>query len=134
MTSNRVHYNYSMIFDKINVNLVILSAIKNYKNYTSKQIENSFFRFQIFVCSERRMQMKKEHDLTERLAFHLITSRTTALNIATDGLSCEQLTFPIEKYLGKFIENSPSVVHLSVYLYQEILKMEFIYHVDPMFS
>lgn len=44
--------------------------------------------------------MKQEHDFTERFAFHLITSRDTALNIATDGLSCEQLPFSIDKYLG----------------------------------
>jgi hypothetical protein len=47
--------------------------------------------------------MKKDRDPTERFAFHLITSRDLALNIATDGLQCEQLSFPIEKYLGKFI-------------------------------
>ncbi len=47
--------------------------------------------------------MKKDRDPTERFAFHLITSRDLALNIATDGLQCEQLSFPIEKYLGNFI-------------------------------
>lgn len=47
--------------------------------------------------------MKKEHDLTERFAFHLIKSRDIALDIATNGLSCKQLTFSIEKYLGRFI-------------------------------
>jgi hypothetical protein len=46
--------------------------------------------------------MKKDQDLTERLAFHLIAYRDLALNVATDGLSCGQLSFPIEKYLGKF--------------------------------
>jgi hypothetical protein len=45
--------------------------------------------------------MKKNQDPTERFAFHLITSRDIALNIATDGLTCEQLSFSIEKYLGK---------------------------------
>ena len=63
----------------------------------------------IIDCSERRIQMKKEHDPTERFAFHLITSREMALSIANDGLACEQLTFPIEKYLGKFSEIHSSV-------------------------
>ena len=47
--------------------------------------------------------MKKEQDPVERFAFHLIKSRDIALTIATDGLTCEQLTFSIDKYLGKFI-------------------------------
>ncbi len=47
--------------------------------------------------------MKKDRDPTERYAFHLITTRDIALNIATDGLTCEQLSFSIDKYLGKFI-------------------------------
>jgi hypothetical protein len=45
--------------------------------------------------------MKKDQDPIERLAFHLITYRDVALNIANDGLRSEQLSFPIEKYLGK---------------------------------
>jgi hypothetical protein len=47
--------------------------------------------------------MKKDQDPIERFAFHLITSRDIALNIATDGLNCDQLSFSIEKYLGIFI-------------------------------
>ena len=46
--------------------------------------------------------MKKDQDLTERLAFHLIKSRALALDIANDGLNCEQLSFPIDQYLGMF--------------------------------
>lgn len=55
-----------------------------------------------FRFSERKIRMKKEQNPTERFAFHLIPSRTMALTIATEGLSSEQLTLPIEKYLGKF--------------------------------
>jgi hypothetical protein len=47
--------------------------------------------------------MKKEQDPIERLAFHLITYRDVASSVANDGLRCEQLSFPIQKYLGKFI-------------------------------
>jgi hypothetical protein len=48
--------------------------------------------------------MKNEQTLPiERLAFHLIVSRDMALNIATNGLQCEQLSFPIDKYLGQLI-------------------------------
>ncbi len=50
--------------------------------------------------------MKKDRDPTERFAFLLITNRDLALNIATDGLQCEQLTFPIDKYLGKLNTNN----------------------------
>ena len=50
--------------------------------------------------------MKQEHNPIERLAFHLIPSRDIALQIATDGLRCEQLSFSIDNYLGKFIKNS----------------------------
>jgi hypothetical protein len=49
--------------------------------------------------------MKKDQDPIERLAFHLITYRDVALNVANDGLRCEQLSFPIDKYLGKFSMN-----------------------------
>lgn len=47
--------------------------------------------------------MKKEQDPVERLAFHLITYRDVALTVANDGLHCEQLSFSIEKYLGKIL-------------------------------
>jgi hypothetical protein len=46
--------------------------------------------------------MKKDQDPIERLAFHLITYRDVALNVANNGLTSEQLSFPIEKYLGEF--------------------------------
>jgi len=58
---------------------------------------------------EKRIKMKKDQDPIERLAFHLITYRDVALNVANDGLRCEQLSFPIEKYLG----NPKDGVHLS---------------------
>jgi hypothetical protein len=82
---------------------VIQYVIQNYKNYLStKEIHAKDFPFIIQnYFSERRIQMKKTQDPTERFAFHLITSRDIALNIATDGLTCEQLSFSIEKYLGK---------------------------------
>lgn len=55
--------------------------------------------------SERRSQMKKEQDPVERLAFHLVSSRDVALSIANDGLSCEQLSFSLDKYLGNYFNN-----------------------------
>ena len=87
------------------VHLVIQYGIKNYKNYLSTK-EKDIRRFPFIVrklFSERRIQMKKTQDPTERFAFHLITSRDIALNIATDGLSCEQLAFSTDKYLGKLL-------------------------------
>ncbi len=53
--------------------------------------------------SEKRVKMKKDQDPIERLAFHLITYRDVALNVANNGLMSDQLTFSIDKYLGKFI-------------------------------
>jgi hypothetical protein len=47
--------------------------------------------------------MKKDQEPIERLAFHLITYRDVAVNVANDGLRSEQLSFSIEKYLGKVI-------------------------------
>ncbi|CAF4014095.1 unnamed protein product, partial [Rotaria magnacalcarata] len=61
------------------------------------------------LYNERKIQMKKTQDSTERFAFHLITSRDSALNIANDGLMCEQLSFSIDQYLG----NPKDGVHLS---------------------
>lgn len=46
--------------------------------------------------------MKKDRDVSERFGFHLITGHDMASNIANNGLQCDQLSFPIEKYLGKF--------------------------------
>lgn len=57
---------------------------------------------QNMFSSERRIKMKKDQDVTERLAFHLITYRGVATNVATNGLSSEQLSFPIDKYLGEY--------------------------------
>ncbi|UJR13818.1 hypothetical protein I4U23_000829 [Adineta vaga] len=59
--------------------------------------------------NERKLEMKKSQDQIERFAFHLVSSRDIAMNIANDGLSCEQLTFPIDKYLG----NPKDGIHLS---------------------
>jgi len=53
--------------------------------------------------------MKKDRDPTERFAFHLIPSKDLALNIANDGLNCQQLSFSIDKYLG----NPNDGIHLS---------------------
>ncbi len=53
--------------------------------------------------------MKKNQDPTERFAFHLITSRDIALNIASDGLCSEHVSFSIDKYLG----NPKDGIHLS---------------------
>lgn len=53
------------------------------------------------LYSEKRIKMKKDQEPTERLAFHLITYRGVALNVANNGLQCEQLSFSTEKYLGK---------------------------------
>lgn len=79
--------------------------------------------------SERKIKMKKDQDITERFAFHLVSSRDTALNIANDGLSCEQLSFTIDKYLGKFIIYIKVIIIISMFLFvKEILKMEFIFH------
>ncbi|CAF1006016.1 unnamed protein product [Rotaria sp. Silwood1] len=61
------------------------------------------------LYNERRTQMKKDQDPIERFAFHLITSRDTAINIANDGLTCEQLSFSLDKYLG----NPKDGIHLS---------------------
>lgn len=61
------------------------------------------------MCSQRRIQIKKEQEFSERLAFHLISSRDCALDIAINGLQCDRLAFPIEKYLG----NPKDGVHLS---------------------
>ncbi|CAF3881192.1 unnamed protein product [Rotaria sordida] len=61
------------------------------------------------LYNERKTQMKKDQDPTERFAFHLITSRDIALNIATDGITCEQLSFSLDKYLG----NPKDGIHLS---------------------
>ncbi|CAM4853860.1 unnamed protein product [Rotaria socialis] len=61
------------------------------------------------LYNERKIQMKKTQDSTERFAFHLITSRDSALSIANDGLMCEQLSFSIDQYLG----NPKDGVHLS---------------------
>ncbi|CAF1244746.1 unnamed protein product [Adineta steineri] len=61
------------------------------------------------LFNARRIQMKKSQDPTERFAFHLITSRDSALDIATNGLTCEQLSFSIDKYLG----NPKDGIHLS---------------------
>lgn len=60
--------------------------------------------------SERRIKMKKDQDITERLAFHLITYRAVAINVATNGLSSDQLSFPIEKYLGEYLPRLSSSV------------------------
>ncbi|CAF1486170.1 unnamed protein product [Adineta ricciae] len=61
------------------------------------------------LYNEKRLKMKKEQDPIERLAFHLVTYRDVATNIASDGLNCGQLSFPIEKYLG----NPKDGIHLS---------------------
>ncbi|CAF4251535.1 unnamed protein product [Rotaria sp. Silwood2] len=61
------------------------------------------------LYNEKRTQMKKDQDPIERFAFHLITSRDIALNIATDGLTCQQLSFSLDKYLG----NPKDGIHLS---------------------
>jgi hypothetical protein len=84
------------------VNLVIQYVIKNYKNYISKKmkIDRSIKKISF---SEKRVKMKKDQDPIERLAFHLITYRDVALNVANNGLMSDQLTFSIDKYLGKFI-------------------------------
>ncbi len=54
-----------------------------------------------FSSSEKRIKMKKEQDPIERLAFHLITYRDVAVNVANNGLNSEQLSFPIDRYLGE---------------------------------
>ncbi|CAF4672940.1 unnamed protein product [Rotaria sp. Silwood1] len=61
------------------------------------------------LYNEKRIKMKKDHDPIERLGFHLIAYRDIALNVANNGLHCEQLSFTIEKYLG----NPKDGVHLS---------------------
>ncbi|CAF0729167.1 unnamed protein product [Adineta ricciae] len=61
------------------------------------------------LYNEKRLKMKKEQDPIERLAFHLVNYRDVAANVASDGLNCEQLSFPIEKYLG----NPKDGIHLS---------------------
>jgi hypothetical protein len=75
--------------------------------------------------------MKKDHDLTERFAFHLITSKDIALNIANDGLSCEQLSFSIDKYLGIF--TVLIIFIFFVFILKEILMMVSIYRDVQMF-
>jgi hypothetical protein len=91
----------------MDVNLVIQYVIKNYKNYISKKKRKykEIYWIKKFIFSEKRIKMKKDQDPIERLAFHLITYRDVALNVANDGLRCEQLSFPIDKYLGKFFMN-----------------------------
>jgi hypothetical protein len=54
-----------------------------------------------FAFSEKRQKLKKEQEPIERLAFQLLVQSDAALSIATDGLSCEQLFFPSDKYLGQ---------------------------------
>lgn len=44
--------------------------------------------------------MKKEHEIVERLAFHIVLDRHVASQIANDGLKCDQLSMPIDAYLG----------------------------------
>ncbi|CAF4342904.1 unnamed protein product, partial [Rotaria sp. Silwood2] len=61
------------------------------------------------LYNEKRIKMKKDQDPIERLGFHLIAYRDVALNVANNGLHCEQLSFTIEKYLG----NPKDGVHLS---------------------
>jgi hypothetical protein len=61
------------------------------------------------LYTEKRIKMKKEQDPIERLAFHLITYRDVAVNVANNGLNSEQLSFPIDRYLG----NPKDGVHLS---------------------
>ncbi|CAM4812404.1 unnamed protein product [Rotaria magnacalcarata] len=61
------------------------------------------------LYNEKRMTMKKDQDPIERFGFHLITYRDVALNVANNGVQCEQLFFPVEKYLG----NPKDGVHLS---------------------
>ncbi|CAF4701901.1 unnamed protein product [Rotaria socialis] len=61
------------------------------------------------LYNEKRMKMKKDQDPIERFGFHLITYRDVALNVANNGVQCEQLFFPIEKYLG----NPKDGIHLS---------------------
>ncbi|CAF1260744.1 unnamed protein product [Adineta steineri] len=61
------------------------------------------------LYNEKRIKMKKDQDPIERLAFHLITYRDVALNVANNGIQCEQLSFPIDKHLG----NPKDGVHLS---------------------
>ena len=51
--------------------------------------------------------MKKDQDPIERLVFHLVPSRDVALTIAKEGLSCEQLSFKVDTYLGEPIKSSP---------------------------
>ena len=53
------------------------------------------------ISSEKRIKMKKDHDPVERLAFHLIVYRDDAVEIAKNGLRCDQLGLPIKKYLGE---------------------------------
>ena len=61
---------------------------------------------QTISSSEKRIKMKKDQDVIERLAFHLITYRDVAINVATNGLSSDQLSFPIDKYLGELTNSS----------------------------
>ena len=88
----------------MDVNLVIQYVIKNYKNYISNnedQKKDCCLNGQHFSFSEKRIKMKKDQDPIERLAFHLITYRGVAVNVANNGLASEELTFPIDKYLGE---------------------------------
>ena len=48
--------------------------------------------------------MKKSQDQIERYAFYLVLTRDMATKIATDGISCGELTFSIDKYLGMRVE------------------------------
>jgi hypothetical protein len=76
--------------------------------------------------------MKKDQDPIERLAFHLITYRDVASSVANDGLRCEQLSFPIQKYLGNLFK----IFNKSNFLFFEkvIRRMVFIYQDVQMFS
>ena len=100
-----MHWKLILTSDRGIANPVIQFEIKSYKNYISKsKSTEKIIRKRSFISSEKRLKMKKEQDPIERLAFHLVTYRDVAANVASDGLNCEQLSFPIEKYLGRTFE------------------------------
>lgn len=104
---------FNSIFDKFVVNRVTQFTILIYKNSTSR-IDVRFrngkenVRFS-FGFSDRRIEMRQENKLIECFAFHTVCQRENALNIGKNGLTCQQLAFNIDKFLG----DPKDGIHLS---------------------